>query len=108
MSPAPRPDELLVTLRGATPADRDAALGLLVQGVAQQQDADHPLWPAVRKMMASTDPAVAAFGRELDATLSQRMAAEKAPRVVQAAGSTVPPPNPAPSVAPAPTDRPGG
>ena len=102
------PDELLVTLRVASSADRDASLGLLAQGVAQQQDADHPLWPAVRKMMASTDTAVAAFGRELDATLSQRMAAEKAPRVVQAAGSTVAPPSVAPAVAPAPTDRPGG
>jgi D-alanyl-D-alanine carboxypeptidase/D-alanyl-D-alanine-endopeptidase (penicillin-binding protein 4) len=101
------PDELLVSLRSASAADRDAALGLLAQGVAQQQDADHPLWPAVRKMMASTDSAVAAFGRELDATLSQRMAAEKAPRVVQAAGSTVPASATQP-VAPAPTERPGG
>jgi D-alanyl-D-alanine carboxypeptidase/D-alanyl-D-alanine-endopeptidase (penicillin-binding protein 4) len=102
------PDELLVSLRGAAAADRDAALGLLAQGVAQQQDAEHPLWPAVRKVMASTDAAVAAFGRELDATLSQRMAAEKAPRVVQAAGSTVAPAATQPAVAPAPTDRPGG
>jgi hypothetical protein len=51
---------------------------------------------------------VATFGRELDATLSQRIAAEKAPRVVQAAGSTVAAPSVAPAVAPAPTDRPGG
>ena len=102
------PDELLVSLRVASAADRDAALGLLAQGVAQQQDADHPLWPAVRKVMASTDTSVATFGRELDATLSQRMAAEKAPRVVQAAGSTVPPPSVTPAVAPAPTERPGG
>jgi len=102
------PDELLVSLRGASSADRAAAVGLLAQGVAQQQDADHPLWPAVRKVMASTDTSVAAFGRELDATLSQRMAAEKAPRVVQAAGSTATPPSVAPAVAPVPTDRPGG
>src|SRR6185369_16079228 len=101
------PDELLVTLRGAAPADRDAAILLLVRGVAQQEDPDHPLWPAVRKIMASTDPTVAAFGRELDATLSQRMAAEKAPLVVQAAGTPVAPASPVPSVAPAPTDRPG-
>jgi D-alanyl-D-alanine carboxypeptidase/D-alanyl-D-alanine-endopeptidase (penicillin-binding protein 4) len=102
------PDELLVSLRGAAAADRDAALGLLAQGVAQQQDADHPLWPAIRKVMASTDAAVAAFGRELDATLSQRVAAEKAPRVVQAAGTTASPAAAQPAVAPAPTDRPGG
>jgi hypothetical protein len=76
--------------------------------VAQQQDADHPLWPAVRKMMASTDAAVAAFGRELDATLSQRMAAEKAPRVVQASGGSVPAASPPQPTAPARTDRPGG
>jgi D-alanyl-D-alanine carboxypeptidase/D-alanyl-D-alanine-endopeptidase (penicillin-binding protein 4) len=102
------PDELLVSLRVATSADRDAALGLLAQGVAQQQDADHPLWPAVRKMMASTDATVAAFGRELDTTLAQRMAAEKAPRVVQAGGSTVPPGATQPASVPAPTERPGG
>jgi len=106
------PDELLVSLRVAPSADRDAALGLLAQGVAQQQDADHPLWPAVRKIMASTDASVAAFGRELDATLSQRMAAEKAPRVVQAGGATPVPSAPGagvqPASPPAPTDRPGG
>jgi len=102
------PDELLVSLRVATSADRDAALGLLTQGVAQQQDPDHPLWPAVRKMMASTDATVAAFARELDATLAQRMAAEKAPRVVQAGGSTVAPVAAQPAAAAAPTDRPGG
>ena len=102
------PDELLVSLRVATSGDRDAALGLLAQGVAQQQDVDHPLWPAVRKMMASTDATVAAFGRELDATLSQRMAAEKAPRVVQSAGSTVPPVPLQPAAMPASTERPGG
>ena len=102
------PDELLISLRGSTPADRDAAVGLLAQGVAQQQDAEHPLWPAVRKMMASTDGAVAAFGRELDSTLSQRMAAEKAPRVVQATGGTGPAASVQPASAPAPTERPGG
>jgi D-alanyl-D-alanine carboxypeptidase/D-alanyl-D-alanine-endopeptidase (penicillin-binding protein 4) len=102
------PDELLVALRAAPSADRDAAVGLLAKGVAEQQDADHPLWPAVRKVMASTDATVAAFGKELEATLSQRMAAEKAPRVVQAGGAAVPPPVVQPAVAPAPTDRPGG
>ncbi len=102
------PDELLVALRGATSADRDAALVLLAKGVSEQQDADHPLWPAVRKLMASTDPSAAAFGRELDATLSQRMAAEKAPRVVQAGGAAVPPAPAQPAAAPARADRPGG
>jgi len=58
--------------------------------------------------MASTDATVAAFGKELEATLSQRMAAEKAPRVVQAGGTAVPPPAVQPAVVPAPTDRPGG
>ena len=102
------PDELLVTLRTSPSADRDAAITLLAKGVAEQQDADHPLWPAVRKVMASTDATVAAFGKELEATLSQRMAAEKAPRVVQAGGTAVPPPAVQPAVVPAPTDRPGG
>ena len=102
------PDELLVSLRAAGSTDRDAAIVLLAQGVAQQQDAEHPLWPAVRKMMASTDAAVAAFGRGLEATLSQRVAAEKAPRVVQVApgGASLDVAPPAPP--PAATERPGG
>src|SRR5262249_60333740 len=99
---------LLLSPRPPAPADRDAALGLLVRGVAQQQDTDHPLWPAVRKMMASTEATVAAFGRELDATLAQRMAAEKAPRVVQASGTVSPPPAAQPAPAPSGTERPGG
>ena len=103
------PDELLVSLRATSAADRDAALALLARGVAQQQDAEHPLWPAVRKVMASTDAAVAAFGRELDATLSQRMAAEKAPRVVQAGPAAGPQPAAQPTVTPpSSTERPGG
>jgi len=103
------PDELLISVRAATSADRDAALVLLAQGVAQQEDADHPLWPAVRKVMAATDPSVAAFGRGLDATLSQRVAAEKAPRVVQAAApGALPAASVAPSTPPSATDRPGG
>jgi len=102
------PDELLVTLRTASSADRDAAITLLAKGVSEQQDADHPLWPAVRKVMASTEASVAAFGKELEATLSQRMAAEKAPRVVQASGAAAAPAAVQPAVAPAPTDRPGG
>ncbi|MGZ6079451.1 MAG: D-alanyl-D-alanine carboxypeptidase/D-alanyl-D-alanine endopeptidase [Myxococcaceae bacterium] len=102
------PDELLVSLRAASSADRDAAVVLLAQGVAQQEDADHPLWPAVRKVMASTDPTVAAFGRGLDATLSQRVAAEKAPKVVQAGPATVPTAPAPPPAAPTATERPGG
>src|SRR5262249_22559805 len=42
------PDELLVSLRVASAADREAAVRLLLPGVAQQQDTHHPLRPAPR------------------------------------------------------------
>jgi D-alanyl-D-alanine carboxypeptidase/D-alanyl-D-alanine-endopeptidase (penicillin-binding protein 4) len=99
------PDELLVALRAAPATDRDAALVLLARGVAQQQDADHPLWASVRKMMASTDPETATFARGLETTLSQRMAAEKAPHPAPVAPAAVTVPS---SVAPAGSERPGG
>ncbi len=99
------PDELLVALRGAPATDRDAALLLLARGVSQQREADHPLWTAVRKMMASTDPETATFARGLEATLSQRIAAEKAPHVAPVAPAAITPPPPA---VPGSAERPGG
>jgi D-alanyl-D-alanine carboxypeptidase/D-alanyl-D-alanine-endopeptidase (penicillin-binding protein 4) len=102
------PDELLVSLRAAPEKDRDAALVLLARGVAQQQDPDHPLWAAVRKVMASTDPATAAYGRSLDTTLSQRMAAEKAPVAPTAAATGTAAVSPTPPAVPSKVERPGG
>ena len=101
------PDELLVSLRAAPAKDRDAALVLLARGVAQQQDPDHPLWPAVRKVMASTDPATAAYGtfaghHALAANGSgEGPAGPASPGTGAAAVGSIRPPFPAPSSAPA-------
>jgi D-alanyl-D-alanine carboxypeptidase/D-alanyl-D-alanine-endopeptidase (penicillin-binding protein 4) len=102
------PDELLISLRAAPAKDRDAALVLLARGVAQQQDPDHPLWPAVRKLMASTDPDTAAYGRSLDTTLSQRMAAEKVPLAPPGPGSAGAAVGLNPPAVPSTVERPGG
>ncbi len=98
------PEELVHALQTATPGDRDAALGLLAKGLEREADPEHPFWPAVRQLMGATEPANAVFARELESTLSQRIAEDKA--------STLPSKSAAPAVqtpatTPAP-DRPGG
>jgi D-alanyl-D-alanine carboxypeptidase/D-alanyl-D-alanine-endopeptidase (penicillin-binding protein 4) len=100
------PDELLIALRAAPPTDRDAATTLLVRGLAKAADAEHPFWPALRKLMGSVDPNMAAFAKELEAAMSQKIAQEKAPAVPPASSSV-------PNAAPAPAaqqnaPRPGG
>jgi D-alanyl-D-alanine carboxypeptidase/D-alanyl-D-alanine-endopeptidase (penicillin-binding protein 4) len=101
------PEELVHALQTAAPADRDTALPLLARGLEREADPDHPFWPAVRKLMGSVDPKRAAFARELETGLSQRIAQDRAPAAVPAA----PPPAPASgraAPAAAPAERPGG
>jgi serine-type D-Ala-D-Ala carboxypeptidase/endopeptidase (penicillin-binding protein 4) len=99
------PEELVHALQMATPADRDAALGLLAKGLEREADAQHPFWPAVRQLMGANEPVKAAFAKELESGLSQRIAEDKAAML-----PGVKPPPPAvksPTAAP-PPDRPGG
>jgi len=80
------PEELVHALQTSAQADRDAALPLLAAGLEKEADPDHPFWPALRGLMAAADTARAAFAKELESSLSQRIALDKAaPR---------PPPNP--------------
>jgi D-alanyl-D-alanine carboxypeptidase/D-alanyl-D-alanine-endopeptidase (penicillin-binding protein 4) len=98
------PEELVHALQTATPADREAALGLLAKGLEREADPDHPFWPAVRQLMGATEPAKAAFAKELESGLSQRIAEDKASTLPQAK-----PPPPGVKSPPGPsTDRPGG
>lgn len=111
------PEELVVALRAANAADREAATALLARGLVQAGEAEHPFWKSLRKSLGATDPAAAAFARTLDATLSQKVAEQKAPRpdpnalapasVVAPAGLVPAPPAVAKPVPTADT-RPGG
>ncbi len=72
------PDELLIALRAALPPDREAATTLLARGLARAAEAEHPFWPALRKLTGSVDANLAAFAKDTDAIMSQKIAREKA------------------------------
>jgi D-alanyl-D-alanine carboxypeptidase/D-alanyl-D-alanine-endopeptidase (penicillin-binding protein 4) len=96
------PEELVVALRGASTADRDASTTLLARALVQAGQADHPFWKSLRRMLGATDPQLASFAKGLDSTLSQKVAEAKAPprsldglapvQVVAPAGGAPPPP----------------
>jgi serine-type D-Ala-D-Ala carboxypeptidase/endopeptidase (penicillin-binding protein 4) len=73
------PEELLATLRGATSADREATTALLARGLVKTADAAHPFWGVLRKNLGNVDPEQAAFARQTEAVLSQKIAEQKAP-----------------------------
>jgi D-alanyl-D-alanine carboxypeptidase/D-alanyl-D-alanine-endopeptidase (penicillin-binding protein 4) len=100
------PDELLLALRKAQAADRDAAVNCLARGLAQVADPDHPFWPALKKAMGAPDAEGAAFARQMDGWLSLKIAAEKAPKPPpESPASVAPPARPGPATSEA---RPGG
>jgi serine-type D-Ala-D-Ala carboxypeptidase/endopeptidase (penicillin-binding protein 4) len=74
------PEELVVALREASGSERDTSVSLLARGLVQSGEAEHPFWKSLRKQLGATDPALAAFARGLDATLSQKVAEAKAPQ----------------------------
>lgn len=78
------PAEMLAALRTSSEADRAAALEALVSGLVKQSQADAPLWSALKDAQGSVDPAVAAFAKGLEVTLSQRIAEARAPKAEQA------------------------
>lgn len=89
------PEELILALRGTSPAERDAAIKLLARGLVKSADAEHPFWPALKRSKGAVDPAAATFAREMDSVLSLRIAEEKAPRpVVIDTAAAVPPAGP--------------
>jgi D-alanyl-D-alanine carboxypeptidase/D-alanyl-D-alanine-endopeptidase (penicillin-binding protein 4) len=84
------PEELVVALREAGTGERDVAVSLLARGLVQVGDADHPFWKSLRKQLGASDPALVTFVRSLDATLSQKVAEQKAPRAPDAIEVTAP------------------
>ncbi|WP_224361709.1 D-alanyl-D-alanine carboxypeptidase/D-alanyl-D-alanine endopeptidase [Hyalangium versicolor] len=84
------PEELVVALREAGAPERDVAVSLLARGLVQAGDAEHPFWKSLRKQLGAPDPAVVTFVRNLDATLSKKVAEQKAPRAPDAAEVAAP------------------
>jgi len=98
------PEELILALRNSPAPDRDAAVTMLARGLVRAADADHPFWPALRKSMGALDPATATFAKQVDSTLSLKIAEEKAPRSV----AQVPAASPGPARDATAETRPGG
>jgi D-alanyl-D-alanine carboxypeptidase/D-alanyl-D-alanine-endopeptidase (penicillin-binding protein 4) len=84
------PEELVVALRQAQAPERDVAVSLLARGLVQAGDANHPFWKSLRKQLGAPDPALVTFVRNLDATLSQKVAEQKAPRSPDSAEAVAP------------------
>ncbi|MGQ0504370.1 MAG: D-alanyl-D-alanine carboxypeptidase/D-alanyl-D-alanine endopeptidase [Myxococcaceae bacterium] len=90
------PEELLLALKLANNPDRDSAMILLARGLIAANDADHPFWPTLRKMMGAVDASTADFAKKTDTVLSLKIAEEKAPKLpapVTAQPSNKPPPD---------------
>ncbi|HYX93282.1 MAG TPA: D-alanyl-D-alanine carboxypeptidase/D-alanyl-D-alanine-endopeptidase [Myxococcaceae bacterium] len=103
------PQELLMALKSASPADLEASTLLLARGLAAAGEPEHALWGALKRSMASVDGELAAFARNIEVTLSKQIADEKArtasaPDPAASGGSGAAAPKP-PTVA---RDRPGG
>jgi D-alanyl-D-alanine carboxypeptidase/D-alanyl-D-alanine-endopeptidase (penicillin-binding protein 4) len=97
------PLELLGALRTAGPAESAIALDRLAKGLSSQES-DHPFLPEVRKIGAGTSD-LAAFAREFETALGDKLAEERAPRGAPAS----PPASSQGAPKPAPTAiRPGG
>jgi D-alanyl-D-alanine carboxypeptidase/D-alanyl-D-alanine-endopeptidase (penicillin-binding protein 4) len=79
----------------------------LAKGLEREADSEHPFWAAVRQLMGATEPTKAAFAKELESSLSQRIAEDKASALPQAQPPPPPPAAKSPAVTPL-SDRPGG
>jgi D-alanyl-D-alanine carboxypeptidase/D-alanyl-D-alanine-endopeptidase (penicillin-binding protein 4) len=99
--------ELLMALRSAPTEDRDAATGLLARGLIDAADPEHAFWSELKRSMGAVDVDYATFARQMEVTLSKRIAEEKAPRSVSTPGVT-PPAGAARKELPVAETRPGG
>lgn len=86
------PQELLLALKSAPDLDREAAVDALVLGLVKAAQPEAPLWPTLREAQGSPDPAMVAFAKSLEATLSQKIAEARAPAPVVAAPAPAPGP----------------
>ncbi len=80
------PQELLLALKAASPAEREVGIDALVRGLVKAAQPDAPLWGTLRQAQGAVDPALAAFSRSLEVTLSQKIAQARAPASTLADG----------------------
>jgi D-alanyl-D-alanine carboxypeptidase/D-alanyl-D-alanine-endopeptidase (penicillin-binding protein 4) len=84
------PDELVATLRAASPAAQESAIGALGSGLARSAERDRPFVSALRALAARQDEQ-GAFARalqpRLDAALAAGAAVRAAPAIVPASGT---------------------
>lgn len=99
------PLEVLMSLKSAPPADRTSALDALADGMARAAKPEAPLWGQLKALQGSLDPNTVDFARQVEVTLSQRIAEAKAP-VFPDGGVSAKLPVPTPALPTQPT--PGG
>jgi D-alanyl-D-alanine carboxypeptidase/D-alanyl-D-alanine-endopeptidase (penicillin-binding protein 4) len=73
------PEELLAALKAMSEKEQPAAVEALVAGLVRAAQPETPWWPALKAAQGHADPATAEFARALEVTMSQRIAALKAP-----------------------------
>lgn len=73
------PEELLAALKAMSEKDQPAAVEALAAGLVRAAQPETPWWPTLRAAQGHPDPTTAEFARALEVTMSQRIAALKAP-----------------------------
>lgn len=84
------PNELLYALRSAPKADQAAAVDALARGLVRASQPELALWPALREAQVSPDSATVTFARELEATLTRKIAEAREPIVAAPSDATRP------------------
>ncbi|MFP2897523.1 D-alanyl-D-alanine carboxypeptidase/D-alanyl-D-alanine-endopeptidase [Corallococcus sp. 4LFB] len=103
------PEELVATLRDASPAERDATVPLLAQGLVKAGDTTHPFWKSLRKLgSGGADAQLVTFAKGLDSTLTTKTAEARTSQRAQPV-QVVAPASATPNIVPASGIlRPGG
>ncbi|MFT3709866.1 MAG: D-alanyl-D-alanine carboxypeptidase/D-alanyl-D-alanine-endopeptidase [Archangium sp.] len=73
------PQELLLALKSTPEADRSVIIDSLVRGMVKAGQPDAPLWGTLRQTQGAADPALASFAKQLEVTLSLKVAEARAP-----------------------------
>ena len=77
------PQETLHALQAAPSTDRDAAIEALAEGMVRASKPDAPLWEHLKQLQGSPDSNTVDFARQIEVTLSQKIAEGKAPGTVR-------------------------
>jgi len=90
------PEELLSALEAMSEKEQPAAVEALVAGLVRAAQPETPWWPTLRAAQGHPDPRTAEFARALEVTMSQRIAALRAPPAPVVATPTDGAPRPVP------------